>query len=513
MNAQDIHVSLQIDRLRRDSEAAWARFDYATSADLLRRAHKLSPQDPRRLLDLGFHHGLRYDYLQATECFEKAIRLAGGQTAAFAAAGWHCLNFSQPALARGYFERALEKAPGTVEILAPLAGICERLGELDDAEEFAARAAKLAPSHKPARLVQAMVWRRRHRLTEAETILRAVADTPDRDAWASAQIWYELGHNLDRQARYDEAMAAFLNAKKILHPLTAKQEVRQLVCQRQWRAEAGAVTTAMLQRFHAAGSRLQPARPIAFLAGHPRSGTTLLEQILDAHDKTVSLEETKIFDSDLYGPLAAGKTAGRLDWLEQIPLGQLARLRKNYFAKAELFLGQAIGNRMLIDKNPLLTIRFPVIARLFPEARCLVALRDPRDVCLSCFMQALPPGTVNLSYLDLGHTVDAYAAVMDCWLTIRDKMAAPWLEVRYEKVIAGLETEARRVLDFLELPWNGRVLAFNEHSRRKIIRSPTYTDACKPVYTTSQNRWHHYQKYLEPHLARLEPALKALGYA
>jgi tetratricopeptide (TPR) repeat protein len=514
VNVPPQYPPAEIDRLRRSSEAAWARYDYESSERLLKQARALSPQDPRLLLDLGFFSTLRYDYAKAAEYFEQAIQLTGGHIAVFRAAGWHCLNASQPIMALGYFERALEKFPAAVEILGPLAGIHERQGNLDLAEELASRAARLAPDDKPARLVQAKVRRRRNQLTEAETILRAVAGRPAPDPWASAQIWYELGFNLDGQARYDEAMAAFLKAKEILRPATETRFLRHQAGHTQLLAEAAGVTRERLQRFHDAAAGLQPPSRIAFLAGHPRSGTTLLEHVLDAHEDVVALEEAKIFDTDAYGPLTHGDTKrDHLTRLEDAPPGQIRRVRKNYFAQAAQFLGEPAGDRLLVDKNPMFTIRIPAITRIFPEAKFMIALRDPRDVCLSCFMQALPPGTVNLAYLDLGRTVEQYGSVLGFWLFLRDRMAAPWMEIRYEDMVAGLDTTARRTLDFLGLPWDGRVLAFDEHARSKFVRSPTYADVAKPIYQTAQGRWRNYQKHLEPHLARLEPFIRAFGYA
>jgi hypothetical protein len=79
-------------------------------------------------------------------------------------------------------------------------------------------------------------------------------------------------------------------------------------------------------------------------------------------------------------------------------------------------------------------------------------------------------------------------------------------------MVVGLESVARRTLAFLGLPWDERVLAFNQHAQGKIVRSPTYADVGRPIYKTSQGRWHNYQKHLEPHLAKLEPFAKAFGY-
>ena len=166
----------------------------------------------------------------------------------------------------------------------------------------------------------------------------------------------------------------------------------------------------------------------------------------------------------------------------------------------------------MVDKNPSLTVRFPFIGKIFPETRFIVALRDPRDVCLSCFMQNLPVNPVSSSYLTLERTVAEYVTVLGFWIAIRHKMAAPWLEVRYEDIVADLESVARRTLGFLELPWDDRVLAFNRHAKSKLVRSPTYADVGRPIYKTSRGRWRNYQKYLEPHLARLKPFAEAFGY-
>jgi len=86
------------------------------------------------------------------------------------------------------------------------------------------------------------------------------------------------------------------------------------------------------------------------------------------------------------------------------------------------------------------------------------------------------------------------------------------VEVRYEDMVENLESVARRTLDFLGVKWDERVLRFDEHARQKLVRSPTYADVTKPVFKTAVGRWRNYRKYLEPHLAKLEPFVKAFGY-
>ena len=143
----------------------------------------------------------------------------------------------------------------------------------------------------------------------------------------------------------------------------------------------------------------------------------------------------------------------------------------------------------------------------------MVALRDPRDVVLSCFMQpywSLTTSTVN--YLSLEGAAAAYSRVMGVWQTLKPLLKNPWLEVRYEDMVENLEAVARRTLDFLGVAWDERVLGFADHARKKLVRSPTYADVTQPVYQRARGRWRHYQKYLEPHLAILEPFVKAFGY-
>ena len=98
------------------------------------------------------------------------------------------------------------------------------------------------------------------------------------------------------------------------------------------------------------------------------------------------------------------------------------------------------------------------------------------------------------------------------WTTLKPMLKNPWFEVRYEDMVEDLEPVARRTLDFLGASWDPDVLKFHEHARQKTVRSPTYADVAKPVFKTAVGRWRSYQKYLEPHLAKLERFVKAFGY-
>ena len=498
----------------RASEAAWQRQDFKQSIELLERATKLNPEDPCVYLDLGRAQGLRYDYAAARKSFEKAVRVSRWHVQSFIAAGLHCANFRQLNMAEDYFKRALQRNDQVAQVLVELAAIEERRQNLAEAAELVGRALAIEGNNAGALLVRARIERGLGHLETAEDIIRQHLVLDGTELEAQANAWYELGAILDRQKRFDEAMAAFLEAKKLLRP--AAEQFLEKLSRSQARLDGlrENITAGHLQRWREAGPTLPPAHPLAFMCGHPRSGTTLLEQVLDAHPGIVSSEETMIFSTDAYQSLSRGfpETASDLEILEAAPDAALQLSRRNYFGCTEKFLGQPVGNRLLLDKNPAINPLIPAIVRILPEAKFLVAIRDPRDVCVSCFMQPLDVNQISSAYLSLEGTATQYASAMSFWKSLQPLLKNPAMEIRYEELVADLESVARRTLDFLGVAWDERVLRFNEHARNKIIRSPTYADASKPVFKSAIGRWRNYQKYLEPALEQLDPFVKTFGY-
>src|SRR6185295_3902677 len=120
---------------------------------------------------------------------------------------------------------------------------------------------------------------------------------------------------------------------------------------------------------------------------------------------------------------------GVLEALDSVPINVVNRARENYFRCADLLLGRKVGARLLVDKNPSLNLMIPIVVRVFPETKFLIALRDPRDVVISCFMQALPPTPISSAYLSLEGTVNQYANVMGFWLEMVPRMGGQWMYV------------------------------------------------------------------------------------
>jgi len=503
-----------LNRMIAEAAGAWNQGDWPQSLELLERAAKFDPANIHILLNLGERYGFRYRSADAERCFDKAARLAPNKTEVLATAGRLAAGFGDYPLAERFFRSALEQKNVSADTVARLAEIYERLRRADAAAALVAHALRLDPACPLARLTQAKLHRQAGEMAEAEAGLRPALTCASREL--RSRCFYELGALCDRQGRYDDAMAAWLEAKNCLRPDAPAQLAQLQPIIRHLQEMRENVSAEMLARWSASGREaLQPWHRVALLAGHARSGTTLLEQVLDSHPDLVSAEETTIFHDEAFAPMqrAAPPNASLLAGLDGASVELLRSGRERYFQAMTARLGQPPEPRLLIDKNPNIQNLIVAFIRFFPETKLLIALRDPRDVVLSCFMLPhvpLMPGSVN--YLTLEGTAAAYARTMGIWQTLKPLLPNPVLEVRYEDMVADLESVARKSLDFLGVPWDAKVLGFDEHARNKLVRSPTYADVTQKIYTRAVGRWQHYQKYLEPHLEKLEPFVKAFGY-
>ena len=167
----------------------------------------------------------------------------------------------------------------------------------------------------------------------------------------------------------------------------------------------------------------------------------------------------------------------------------------------------------MLDKNPSPTASLHLWLRMFPDVKVLIALRDPRDVLISCYFQNLRLNATNANFLSLERTATHYADLMDVWLRMRELGGFDWIESRYEDIVANLESEGRRVTEFLGLSWHPQQASFHETTRKKFVFSPTYNDVTQPVHNRAIGRWRFYEEALSPIQERLAPYCRAFGYA
>jgi tetratricopeptide (TPR) repeat protein len=500
-----------IEQLQLEARLAWENLEFQKSIQLLERAARKDPGNPSLLLNLAQAYVQRYEFAASERYIEKAVKLSPTPVQTLEKAGQICLGLENVEMAFRYFKRAGKKGEVSTGTLLNLVDMCIRDKRLEEAAEFLARA-----DHEDSRVrfQVADLLRAQGKLSEAETLFRDLLANPATGDEARVRALYALGGILDAAGEYEAAMAAWQEAKAIYSLRAAPLLADRQVMQSRAAEMEQTITTEVLDRWRADAAKLQPLRRIALLCGHPRSGTTLLEQVLDAHSDIISAEETKLMHDEAYLPLIRDLPEGTdiLPAFDAASPAVIARSRNNYFRCANLLLGRPIGDRLLLDKNPALNLLIPLVVRVFPEAKFLIALRDPRDVVMSCFMQALPLTPVSSTYLNLATTVKQYANVMGFWLAMRPRMGDQWKEVRYEEMVNDLPSIASSTLKFLGVSYEENVLKFYEHARTKRVLSPSHADVKKPLYRSAIGRWRNYQKYLDPHLAGLEPFLRAFNY-
>ena len=429
--------------------------------------------------------------------------------------------------------KACELAPDAVEYLCNLARVQQDALLYDDAADSLHRAVDLAPKEPRALIALATLEERRNNLTIAEELAREVLDKDPGNAEA-ALVMARLAR---RQGQPDAAIKALSDLANLAAlPLelgTAVASERGFAFDRLGDEHAAIAAFAEANALHEQGpvagsidhdaffrdidlqrDRLQHNRhqvlsvaadgyadPI-FLIGFPRSGTTLLEQALAGHADVLTSDEQPVLDR-----LVRGENFPTDPGREEITV-----LRGRYFRAMEEGLGPLNGRR-LIDKLPLNIVYIDAIRRLFPEARIIVALRDPRDVVLSCWMQNFRLNEAMVQFLDIERTAAAYAAVMSFWRDHRDLLDGRYIEYRYEDLVDDFDATLRRLVAFVGLPWDDGVLGFGKTAAGHVISTPSARDVSGgQIYRRARGRWHRYRAFLEPVLPVLALCLEAFGY-
>ena len=522
------------------ADALYARHEFAPAAAAYREALLQQPGNSHILCFLGMALFQAGSYSAAGDAFKEALQhnrntaqahyglglvlrqcgdLDGARCALSRAAA---LKSSNPVYhlmlagvlqQSGHAERALEHLasaarldPGNAQILCLQASCLEQMHRLETAADAIGKALIIAPNHPHACLIGARLERRNGRLESARTRLTALLESAP-DIQITYRANYERGRVLDRLGDYDGAFAAFTNAN------------RQQLDTPEARACNGETMYPVLDEYAAISARQfvrwgkQPVSddgpPPVFLVGFPRSGTTMTEQILCSHPHIGTADEKPLLARALERLPVQGRIADRLEGLTP---AQILDMRAAYRAAVAEAGWPGAGERVFIDKHPLTIMQLAYINRVFPEARVIVALRDPRDVCLSCFMQEFNPNAGMINFNTLQGTARFYSAVMGLWLKQRDILTLNRLEIRYEDTTLDLEKQARRMLAFLELPWNDDVLSFHRQQKFVPVTTPSYEAITEPVYRRAVGRWKRYAGHLSPVLDTLSPLVKALGY-
>jgi Flp pilus assembly protein TadD len=499
---------MQADDHRTAALHSWQAGDVTGAIAQLHDGVRLTPGDSTLRITLAEYLWASYEFDEALQNYTLAADADPANSMLFVQVAQKLFSLGHFAPAVAWLEKASARAPADAAIRTMLGEVCERCDRLDHAERYAHEALGLDPAHPKAIRLLAHVQRRRGELPAArDFLLQQLRRSPGAEDW---RLRYELAAVLDRLGEYDDAMRELILAKAQLRPFAARfVEAARAVRARQLEIAQQLTKSALATWATAINSVREPMR-LAILCGHPRSGTTLLEQLLAAHPDVISTDETGVWQREFLDPIIreAASATDAVRELNGFDAGQLETGRRSYLRFTEAHLGEAVGPRVLIEKDPSLTPDLPLPLRLFPETKTIFPIRDPRDICISYFFTIIPLNRISVHAIDLAATCEFCAHSFRLWRHWREVLPGPKLETHYEQLVADPPREMRRVLEFLGLDWDERVLRFHERSFSKGVRTPTYADVAQPIYTRSIGRWKNYARHLEPHLELLEPVLR-----
>jgi tetratricopeptide (TPR) repeat protein len=473
------------------------RFDEASA--VLDRSLSLDPNNVKTLTYLAL---LRLDQKRpadAETAAQRALSFARDDPEAINTMG--LVRYDQQNLddALAHFRRAIALKPDLADAHNNIGNLLKERGELASACQAYERAIALDPTEvahyvnyvdakkfvagDPHLASMEAISRTRHRLTDT----------------AQYQLDFSLAKAYDDIGRYDDAFECMLRANTVKRKRIAYDEARTLELFDRLRA-------AFDRRLFEAnrGGGCQSRLPV-FVIGMPRSGTTLIEQILASHPAIHGAGELSEFDRLAKQMCDTRGNALRLpEDVRVLQPGDLLKLGESYLAGLQRL---APGAERVTDKMPANFLYAGLIHLALPDARIIHVLREPRDTCLSCYSKLFTEEQ-NFTYDlgELGRYYRKYAELMAHWRDVLPE--GRMLEIRYEDVIADLEGTARRLVDHCGLDWDSRCIAFHEAQRP--VRTASASQVRRPIYRTSLGRWRTYEPHLAPLLAELgnvgEPA-------
>ncbi|NKB21658.1 MAG: tetratricopeptide repeat protein [Alphaproteobacteria bacterium] len=440
---------------------------------------------------------------EAVENYQKSILLDPEFSEAYRNLGSVYKDQSKISNAVDAYNTAIKLNPEGAEACTNLGELYELVSQLDEAEACFENALAISPGYPNATIGLSVIKRRRGETQQAIDLLEGIPEE-DLSVTNGYRVRFELGKLYDLLGKTDEAFNHLVQGNRLQFDSRATnvrpEEYVELID-----SIAKTTTTALAVAIQSKDVSKEFETPV-FLVGFPRSGTTLLDQILDSHPRLQVMEERPALDS------AVAEIGGYPDAIANLSDDDLYSLRSQYFEVVDQYMDRK-ADTILVDKLPLNIIHTALIAKLFPDARIILAMRHPCDVVLSNFMQMFQLNNAMGNFYSVGQASKLYDRVMGLWLRSAELLPLNVHLSRYEDLVLDVEGSAHSLLEFLDVGWDDAVLDHTAHARQRgKINTPSYSQVTEPIYQRARFRWLRYESQLSAVLDVLEPYAIAFGY-
>lgn len=458
---------------------------FAHAITLYRQVLALDAKQVWACNGLGLAYFSLGSYREARDSFETAARIDPSFPEAFHGLGLIEKSWGNYDEALRHFQHAQQLRPGFVDAIAGEAGLLDAMGKRQAACDLLALHIEKGVVNTNLAVAYANVARHLGQTDRALSALRRVLGVPNLPVADQVYLNFELGKLLDSQGEYDAAFENFRAGNRLKgaafdpaqHTVVVNEIIRGFA-EKGFPGRARATNTSEL--------------PV-FIVGMPRSGTSLVESILAAHPAVFGAGELDffgLFSRSLSLELVSGGGISQL--MQKLDGNMLDRVATEYLGMLRRLGGDDVVR--VTDKMPYNFFWLGLLALLFPRARIIHCLRDPRDTCLSIYFQNFT-GQHHYAY-DLGNIGFSYREYHRLMAHWREVGSLPMLEVQYESLVESPDVQTRRILEFCGLSWNAACLNF--HSSGRVTKTASYDQVRRPLYRSSIGRWRHYEKHLSP---------------
>ena len=467
----------------------------------------------------AFHNkGLSQVYLNklndAFISFKTAIEINPEYATGYASMGCLFRDSGQYERAEEYFNKALKINPNHLDALIYLANLLMFTLGPDAADKYFKHAHSVDPKNVSAIIGIATVLEKKRKYDESYSLIKPLIDhgaistllahllaslanktSCEQEAITMMQklirrgglapiekesMYFAIGKIYDQLGAYEKAFSNIDKANK-----TRTHEFDIQAFKKQINLIKENFSRSLYDRLPLA--TVSKPQPI-FIVGMPRSGTSLVEQILATHNDVSGggeLPYLELLTEEIKG-IIYSPTPDQMKSLDQDTIQTLAN------RYTESLSNHADGSDWVTDKMPMNYMHLGLIRKLFPESPILHCVRHPLDTCISCYFQNFGerhPYIYNLE--NLGEVHNSYEELMQFWKT---ELEIPMLDIQYESLVSDPEKTAREILDYCNLEWDDKCLSF--YSSKRYVNTASYNQVSQPIYLSSVNRWKNYNEQI-----------------